>query len=45
MGEKCSRFLLEKGLTPSQVADRFVNEINDSLIQLKEKIDKKIMKL
>jgi len=33
--------LLEKGLTPSQVAERFVNENNDSLIQLTEKIDEK----
>ena len=33
--------LLEKGLTPSQVAERFVNENNDTLMQLSEKIDEK----
>ena len=31
--------LLEKGLTPSQIAERFVNENNDSLIVLSKKID------
>jgi len=33
--------LLEKGLTPSQVAERFINENNDSFIKLSKKIDDK----
>ena len=33
--------LLEKGLTPSQVAERFVSENHDTLIQLSKKIDDK----
>ena len=33
--------LLEKGLTPSQIAERFVNENNDDLIAISKKIDEK----
>ena len=31
--------LIEKGLTPSQIAEPFVNENHDSFIQLSKKID------
>ena len=30
--------LIEQGLTPSQIAERFVNENHDSFIQLSKKI-------
>ena len=33
--------LIEQGLTPSQIAERFVNENHDSFIQLSKKIDEK----
>ena len=33
--------LIEQGLTPSQIAERFVNEIHDSFIQLSKIIDEK----
>ena len=35
--------LIEKGLTPSQIAERFVNENHDSFIKLSKKLMKKIM--
>ena len=35
--------LIEKGLTPSQIAERFVNENHDSFIQLSKKIDEKVI--
>ena len=33
--------LLEKGVTPSQVAERFINQNHNSLIDLTRKIDEK----
>ncbi len=33
--------LLEKGLTPSQIAERFVNENHQSFVELSKKIDNK----
>ena len=33
--------LIEQGLTPSQIAERFVNENHDSFIKLSKKIDEK----
>jgi len=33
--------LIEQGLTPSQIAERYVNENNDRFIQLSKKIDEK----
>ena len=37
--------LLEKRLTPYQIAERFANEKYDSFIQLSKKIDEKILML
>ena len=33
--------LLEKGLSPSQIAERFVNENNNNLLELAKKFDEK----
>ena len=35
--------LIEQGLTPSQIAEPFVNENHDSFIKLSKKLMKKIM--
>ena len=39
--KNCPGDLLEKGLSPSQISERFVNENHENLIELANKFDEK----
>ena len=39
MGEKCSGNLIDKGLSPSQIAERFVNENHKEFLEIANEFD------